>query len=73
MALFESGQPEEYRRALRIFAVNGTAAAAEPLMAFLATDGRDDLVLEAVEALGAIRNPAAGQAYPQSSNQSDFY
>ncbi len=60
MALFESGQPEKVRSALRIFAVNGTAAAAEPLMAFLATDGRDDLVLEAVEALGAIRNPAAG-------------
>ena len=59
MALFESGQPEKMRSAFRIFAVNGTAAAAEPLMAFLATDGRDDLVLEAVEALGAIRNPAA--------------
>ncbi len=60
MELFQSGQPEKVRTALRIFTVNGTKAAAEPLMAFLKTDVRDDLLLEAVEALGAIRNPAAG-------------
>jgi len=59
MALFQSGQPEQIRTALRIFTVNGTKAAAEPLMAFLRTDVRDDLVLEAVEALGAIRCPSA--------------
>jgi len=59
MALFESGQPEKVRIALRIFTVNGTKAAAEPLMAFLKTDVRDDLLLETVEALGAIRSPEA--------------
>jgi len=57
--LFQSGQPEQIRTALRIFTVNGTKAAAEPLMAFLRTDVRDDLVLEAVEALGATRCPSA--------------
>jgi hypothetical protein len=59
MDLFQSNQPEQIRTALRIFAVNGTQAAAEPLMAFLKTDVRDDLLLEAVEALGAIRHPPA--------------
>ncbi len=59
MGLFESGHPEQIRTALRIFTVNGTKAAAEPLMAFLRTDVRDDLVLEAVEALGATHCPGA--------------
>lgn len=59
MDLFQSGHPERVRTALRIFAVNGTQAAAEPLMAFLKTDVRDDLLLETVEALGAIRCPEA--------------
>ncbi|HEY3400890.1 MAG TPA: HEAT repeat domain-containing protein [Geothrix sp.] len=59
MALFNSGQPDQVRTALRIFTENGTKAAAEPLMAFLRTDGRDDLLQEGVEALGAIRSPVA--------------
>lgn len=59
MARFESGQPEQVRTALRIFTVNGTLAAGEPLMAFLRHDVRDDLLVEAVEALGAIRLPQA--------------
>lgn len=59
MDLFQSGQPEKVRTALRIFTENGTQAAAEPLMAFLKTDVRDDLLLEAVTALGAIRSPTA--------------
>ncbi len=59
MGLFESGQPEQVRTALRIFTENGTQAAAEPLTAYLKTDVRDDLLLEAVEALGAIRCPSA--------------
>jgi HEAT repeats len=61
MELFQSGQPERVRTALRIFTVNATQAAAEPLMAFLKTDVRDDLLLEAVEALGAIRHPSSSQ------------
>jgi hypothetical protein len=59
MALFQSGQPEKIRTALRIFTENGTPQAAEPLMDYLKTDVRDDLVLEAVEALGAIRHPGS--------------
>jgi hypothetical protein len=61
MALFQSGQPEKVRTALRIFTVNGTKAAAGPLMDYLKTDIRDDLLLETVEALGAIR---ASEACP---------
>jgi hypothetical protein len=60
MTLFQSGQPDQVRIALRIFMVNGTKAAAEPLMAFLKGDVRDDLLIEAVEALGAICYPSAG-------------
>ena len=59
MERFHSGQPDQIRTALRIFTENGTQAAAEPLMAFLKGDVRDDLLLEGVEALGAIRHPAA--------------
>lgn len=59
MERFQSGKPDQVRLALRIFMVNRTRAAAEPLMAFLKTDVRDDLLLEAVEALGAIRCPSA--------------
>lgn len=57
MELFRSGQPDQVRTALHIFAENGTKAAAEPLMEYLKTDVRDDLLLECVEALGAIRSP----------------
>ena len=59
MERFQSGKPDLVRMALRIFMVNRTKAAAEPLMAFLKGDVRDDLLLEAVEALGAIRCPSA--------------
>lgn len=57
LALLESGQPEQIRIALRVFGENATKAAAGPLMAFLRGDVRDDLVVEAVEALAAIRHP----------------
>jgi hypothetical protein len=59
MEMFHSSQPDQVRTALRIFAVNGTKAATEPLTAFLKSDVRDDLLLDAVEALGAIRSPTA--------------
>lgn len=59
LALFESGQSEQMRTAIRIFGENGTKAAAEPLLAFLGRDVRDDLLLEAVHAIGAIRCPEA--------------
>lgn len=59
MQLFHSGQPEQIRTALRIFTENRTPAAAGPLMEYLKTDIRDDLVLETVQALGAIQSPEA--------------
>lgn len=59
MELFRSGQVDQIRTALRIFTENGTRLATEPLMEFLRADERDDLLLEGVEALGAIRNPLA--------------
>ena len=59
MGMFESGQPEKLRMAFRIFTENATQGAAEPLMGFLRGDVRDDLLLEAVQALGAIRYPAS--------------
>ena len=61
MELFRSGQPDRVRTALRIFTENATKAAAEPLMDFLKTDVRDDLLLEGVQALGAIRHPGSAQ------------
>lgn len=59
MERFRSTQVEEIRAALHIFTENAPSEAAQPLMAFLKTDVRDDLILEAVEALGAIRSPEA--------------
>ena len=63
MDMFHSDQPDQTRIALRIFTENATQDAAEPLMAFLKTDVRDDLLLEGVEALGAIRWPAAAPVF----------
>jgi hypothetical protein len=59
MGMFQSGQLDQIRTALRIFTENGTKAAAGPLMDYLRTDVRDDLLLEGVEALGAVRHAAA--------------
>ncbi len=59
LQLLESGQLDQVRTALLIFGENATPTAAEPLMAFIRADARDDLILEAVEALGAIRHPGA--------------
>ena len=59
MARFESGQPDQIRQAIRIFRENRTRAAAETLTAFVAAENRDDLLVEAVEAIGAIGYPPA--------------
>lgn len=59
MALFESGQPEQVRRAIRAFSENQTHLAAEPLVEFIRQDQRDDLLVEAVEALANLRYPPA--------------
>jgi hypothetical protein len=62
MGMFQSGQMEQIRNALRIFRENRIRAAAETLTAFLGQDAKDELLVEAVEALGAIRYPAATSA-----------
>lgn len=54
MALFDSGQPDQMRRAIRAFAENRTAEAAEPLLAFIQRDVQDDLLVEAVDALANL-------------------
>lgn len=59
MALFDSGQPDQMRRAIRAFAENRTAEVAEPLLAFIRRDVQDDLLVEAVDALA---NLGVGQA-----------
>ncbi len=59
MGRFESGQHEQIRQAIRIFKENRTRAAAETLTTFVGSESRDDLLVEAVEALGAIVYPPA--------------
>lgn len=58
MRLFESEQPEQVRLAIRVFGENRTRLAAEPLVAFIQRDTRDDVLVEAVEALANIRHPS---------------
>ncbi|BDU75241.1 HEAT repeat domain-containing protein [Mesoterricola sediminis] len=59
MAMFETGQTEQVRLAIRVFGENRTRMAAEPLLAFLQKDARDALVVEAAEALTAIGYPGS--------------
>ncbi|MBI4911741.1 MAG: hypothetical protein HY823_03300 [Acidobacteria bacterium] len=59
MDLFHSPQADRVRRAIQVFGENRSRAAAENLMAFLAQETRDELLQEAVEALGAIVHPPA--------------
>lgn len=56
-ARFDGGQTEQVRLAIRVFGENQTAAAVERLIAFVEKDGRDELLVEAVDALGTIRDP----------------
>ncbi len=62
MALFRSGQPEQMRRAIRVFGENRTRAAAEALLEPILEEARDEIVLEAVTALGAIVYPPAARS-----------
>jgi hypothetical protein len=61
MERFQSGHPDQIRLALRIFCENRTRAAAEVLTDFVSSDERDDLLVDAVEALGAIQYPPAAR------------
>jgi len=58
MKLFESNQPEQVRLAIRVFGENHTRMAADSLLAYIQKDTRDDVLVEAVEALANIRYPA---------------
>lgn len=59
MAQFESGLPDQVRKAIWAFGENQTREAAEPLLAFLQKDQRDELLVEAVDALSHIHKPEA--------------
>lgn len=59
MGMFETGQTEQVRLAMRVFGENRTRLAAEPLLTFLQKDHRDALVVEAAEALTAIGYPGS--------------
>lgn len=61
MERFHSGQADQIRLALRIFGENRTRAAAEVLTQFVSEDERDELLIEAVEALGTIQYPPAAK------------
>jgi HEAT repeat protein len=61
MTMFRSGQPDQVRRAIRVFGENRTRAAAEALLDALQEEARDEIVLEAVISLGAIVYPAAAK------------
>lgn len=59
MTQFESGHPDQVRRAIWAFGENQTPSAAKPLLTFLQKDQRDELLVEAVDALANIRAPEA--------------
>ena len=59
LAMFETGQADQVRMAIRVFGENRTRMAAEPLLAFLQKDQRDALIVEAAEALTAIGYPGS--------------
>jgi HEAT repeat protein len=54
MAMFQEGDTERVRLAISVFKENRTQLAAEPLLRFLQSDGRDTLLVDAVEAIAAI-------------------
>ena len=59
MDQFHSGQFDQVRRAIWAFGENHTQAAAEPLLDFIRNDPKDELLVEAVEALANLRHPEA--------------
>lgn len=61
MEMFHSGHPDQMRRAIRVFGENRTRAAAEALLEAIQEEARDEIVFEAVTALGAIVYPSAAK------------
>lgn len=59
MELFRSGQPDRMREAIHCFSENQSKEAVKPLTTFLSSDPPDDLLVDAVVALGHIGDPAS--------------
>lgn len=57
LAGFQANQTDKVRVAIRVWGENHTQAALDPLLAFIPVDQRDELVVEAVEALENLRDP----------------
>ena len=62
-ALFDSGQVENMRLAIRVFGENRTAQATDLLLPFIQKEGRDDLLVDAVEALAGLKVASAIGTY----------
>jgi hypothetical protein len=60
MTMFQSSNPDQVRMAIRVFGENRTRMAAEPLLSFVQKEGRDAIVVEAVEALAGIGYEGSG-------------
>lgn len=54
MELFNSGHHDQVRLAIRVFGENQCRAAAEPLLDLLQRDTRDDLLVDAADALASL-------------------
>lgn len=59
LEVFKSGQTEKVRMAIRVWGENHTYAALEPLLAFVQSDPRDELVVEGVDALANLGEPSS--------------
>ncbi len=60
--LFRSGHLDQMRLAIRFFGQNRIPSAAKPLVGLLSTDAPDELLVDAVKALGEICDPSAANA-----------
>jgi hypothetical protein len=56
---FNSGQTEKVRTAIRVWGENHTRAALESILGFVQVDSRDELVVEGVDALANLCEPAS--------------
>lgn len=62
MDLFRSGHLDRVRAAVQFFSENRTAAAAKPLQTFLASESPDELLVDAVHALGNLADPSTANS-----------
>jgi hypothetical protein len=62
MDLFRSSHLDRVREAIQFFSENRTAAAAKPLQLFIASENPDELLVDAVNALGILADPSTANA-----------